>query len=124
MDTNDVMRTIPRSTLIKVKNRAFDANFRAKVSSESDRDAFYREKHSAINFLLEKGCAFVDSVDWYAPDPIFGVTFVGGGRLHVKVSVLTTWALHSVRRQLDGQLVPNPAVVARGCYRPGAPAWN
>ena len=106
-----------RSTLIEIKDRAFDAHREAKFSKGSQHDALYREKASAISFLLEAGYAFVNSVDWSAPDPVFGVTFVGGGKLHTRLSCLTGGALHSVRRQLRGHLAPDPAVVARGCRK-------
>jgi hypothetical protein len=115
MTLDDVAGPIRQSTLVKVKNRAFDANRRAKLSDHSRRDSVYREKDSAINYLLEAECAFVDSVDWSVPDPILGVTFVGGGRLHMKLSCLTSHALHSVRRQLEGRLTPDRGMVTRCC---------
>jgi hypothetical protein len=104
-----------RETLADVKRRAFDTNGQAKQSNGPDRDALYREKGAAISFLLEAGYAFVDSVDWSAADPTLGVTFVDGGRLHTKLSCLTSRALHSVRRQLKGRLTPDRATVARRC---------
>lgn len=110
-----VTKCLRRETLADIKKRAFEANGQAKQSSGPDRDALYHEKDRAINFLLEAGYAFVNSVDWWADDPILGVTFVDGGCLHTKLSCLTRRALRSVRRQLKGQLAPDRAMVARRC---------
>jgi len=92
--------TLPR-TIQEVKNRAFHANHSAKRCVGKEREAFYRDKHAAINYLLEAELAFVNSVDWSVPDPVFSVRFVGGGELHTTLSSLDSGALRSVRRQLN-----------------------
>lgn len=96
----DTLEPIGPDTLNCVKRRAFMANHRAKRSTGPEREAHYRAKHNAINFLLEAGFASVDSVDWWSPDPTIGVRFIDGGRLHTKLSSLDRGALRSVRRQL------------------------
>jgi hypothetical protein len=106
MGFNDNATTISRSDLIQIKNRAFSANVRAKLSTGETRESCYRNKHAAISYLLAAGMAFVDSVDWSVPDPTFGVEFVGGGKLHTKLSGLSSAALRSVRRQLHGNMTP------------------
>lgn len=111
MGFNDNAAAISRSDLIQIKNRAFSANVRAKLSTGETRESCYRNKHAAINYLLEAGMAFVDSVDWSVPDPTFGVEFVGGGKLHTRLSSLNSAALRSVRRQLNGNLTPQSAAV-------------
>jgi hypothetical protein len=110
MGFNDNTNTISRSDLIQIKNRAFSANDRAKLSTGETRESCYRNKHAAISYLLETGMAFVDSVDWSAADPTFGVEFAGGGKLHTKLSGLSSAALRTVRRQLNGNLTPRSPV--------------
>jgi hypothetical protein len=80
--------------------RAFRANRQAKLSRDHTREGFYRTKDAAINTLLKTGRAFVNGVDWSAPDPTVGISFVGGGRLHTKLSALDLSAFRNVRRQL------------------------
>ena len=117
MGFNDNANTISRSDLIQIKNRAFSANVRAKLSTGETRESCYRNKHAAISYLLAAGMAFVDSVDWSVPDPTFGVEFVGGGKLHVKLSGMSSAALRSVRRQLNGNPRPqNPAFLPDGGF--------
>jgi len=106
MDDNDFTRTIRPSALIQIKNRAFDANFRAKLSEGEQREAFYRMKHAAINYLLEIGAAFVKDVNWCPRDPVLSVQFIGGGKLHAPLSSLDRGAFRSVRRQLNDGILP------------------
>jgi hypothetical protein len=89
-----------KKTLRWYKSRAFMANYRAKLNTDEAREAFYRLKDAAINVLLEADMAFVNSVDWSQVDPIFGIQFVDGGKLHTKLSCLSSEALRNVRRQL------------------------
>jgi len=127
MGFNDAGNTISPSNLLQIKNRAFTANRRAKLSDDQNRETFYRTKHAAINYLLETGMAFVNSVDWSVPDPTFGVEFVGGGKLHTVLSSLNSAALRSVRRQLNGNLTPrSPAERPDGGlgYAEAEGAWN
>jgi len=104
-----------REALADLRNRAFEANDQAKVAAGPERETRYREKALAISYLLEAGCAFVNSVDWSQSDPTLGVTFIDGGRLHTKLSSLSSRALRCVRRQLNGGPVPDRAAVARTC---------
>jgi hypothetical protein len=111
--------------LVRVKNRAFTANRQAKLSRDKDRELFYRVKDGAINCLLETGTAFVISVDWSVPDPVFGVQFVGGGQLHTRLSSLSSGAFRSVRRQLNGCLTPESRTVAPDCgFSEQQNTWN
>lgn len=87
--------------IARLKRRAFDANRRAKATRDQARDAFYRTKDAAINALIRAGWAFVDSVDWSADDPIVGITFKDGGKLHTKLSALDLVAFRNVRHQLS-----------------------
>jgi|ERR1019366_6878978 hypothetical protein len=96
--------SIALNDLVRIKNRAFLANRRAKLSNDQNRETFYRAKGAAINYLLETGMAFLDSVDWSVSDPIFGVEFVGGGKLHTRLSSLNSAALRRVRSQLNERL--------------------
>ena len=117
MQRDRIASRFRRSAVVEMKRRAFHANFEAKRSEGSRREMLYRIKNSAINFLLETGYAYVDSVDWSVPDPTFSVEFVGGGRLHTKLSGLSSAALRSVRRQLNGNLQPPcPAFRPDGWY--------
>jgi hypothetical protein len=86
--------------MTRLKQRAFSANHRAKRSNNQARESFYRTKATAINTLLKAGRAFVDGVDWSVPDPTVGIRFIGGGRLHTKLSALDLLAFRSVRFQL------------------------
>jgi hypothetical protein len=86
--------------IARIKQRAFTANQRAKASKDQTREALYRNKDAAINELLKAGRAFVNGVDWSAPDPIIGISFRSGGRLHTKLSALDLSAFRSVRLQL------------------------
>ena|ERR1017187_310598 len=127
MESRNDGSLISRKDLVRIKNRAFTANRRAKLSDDQNRETFYRTKHAAINYLLETGMAFVDSVDWSVADPTFGVEFVGGGKLHTRLSSLNSEALRSVRRQLNGCLTP-PSLAVRpdgglGFVEPQG-AWN
>jgi hypothetical protein len=127
MGFNDDANTISRRDLIQVKNRAFSANVLAKLSTGEARESYYRNKHAAINYLLATRMAFVDSVDWWVPDPTFGVEFVGGGKLHTKLSGLSSEALRSVRRQLDGNPTPRRPVERQGGgfgFAEAEAAWN
>ena len=127
MEFSDIGNTVSRSDLIQMKNRAFSANVRAKLSTGQTRESFYRTKDAAINYLLETGMAFVDSVDWSVSDPTFGVEFIGGGKLHTKLSSLNSAALRSVRRQLNGNPTPQrPAFRPNGGYGHAEEqgAWN
>ncbi len=88
--------------LARLKGQAFTANRQAKNSDAgAEREVQYRKKDAAINYLLEVGCAFVNSVDWSKSDPVFGIEFAGGGRLHTKLSCLSIPALHRVRQQIN-----------------------
>jgi len=98
--TGNITPQIPLQLLNQLKRRAFNANRQAKAATHDQRADFYRAKHIAINLLLKNGCAFVDSVDWSEPDPCFGVTFAGGGRLHTKLSALDEMAFREVCLQL------------------------
>jgi hypothetical protein len=98
-----------RREWMRLKSRAFVANSRAKVSHGSAREDLYRIKAAAINILLAEGCAFVNDVNWAAPDPVIGVRFEGGGKLHTKLSCLDSGAFKSIRRQLNGAFQPQSA---------------
>jgi len=91
-----------RRDLLRLKQRAFAANLRAKTSEGSQREAFYRTKASAINYLLEAGFAFVNEVDWSRADAVIGITFAEGGRLHILLSDLSPGAFRVLRRTLGG----------------------
>jgi|HubBroStandDraft_1064217.scaffolds.fasta_scaffold90797_3 hypothetical protein len=86
--------------IARLKQRAFSANRRAKVSKDQTREALYRTKDAAINALLTAGRAFVNGVDWSASDPTVGISFIGGGRLHTKLSALDLSAFRNVRLQV------------------------
>ncbi len=88
--------------ITRLKDRAFTANRMAKVSKDQARESFYRTKDAAINALLKAGWAFVDGVDWSAPDPTIGVRFVGGGGLHTKLSALDLAAFRKFRQSVSG----------------------
>ncbi|GEM_PF-4393337 len=88
------------ANIVHLKTRAFNANRRAKASCNPARAAFYRRKADAINALLVAGFAFVDVVDSSRPDPLIGIEFAGGGKLHTKLSCLDSGALRRVLKQL------------------------
>ncbi len=98
----------------RLKVRAFSANHRAKASEGQTRAAFYREKAAAINAALEAGYAFVGEIDWWAPDPVFSIEFIGGGKIHTKLSSLDSRALKSVRCQLGGHPQPQKRPISSG----------
>jgi hypothetical protein len=98
---------IDLNSIERLKNLAFTANQRAKASQDETRDAHYRKKTAAINTLIKAECAFVDSVDWSVADPTIGVTFVGGGRLHLKLSGLDLLASRLIRLQLARESSPS-----------------
>jgi hypothetical protein len=102
MEDVSLSNSVNRERVACLKQRAFLANRCAKRSEGDQREAFYRRKHAAINYLLEVGAAFVTDVDWFAPDPIFSVEFVDGSKLHTTLSSLDSGAMRSVRRQLNG----------------------
>lgn len=83
--------------IMQLKNRAFDANRQAHASDDQTREALYRDKNAAISALLVADCAVVDGVDWSAPDATIGVRFVGGGKIHTKLSELSLAAFRKVR---------------------------
>jgi hypothetical protein len=90
--------------VIRLKTLAFRANGQAKESRSDVRAALYRQKDSAMNTLLTSGFAWVvDEIDRvpHDPDPVLGVAFAGGGRLHIKVSCLDLTAFRVVRQQLN-----------------------
>ena len=98
---------------VQLKHQAFNSNRRAKAEfSERARAAFYRRKAAAINALLRLGCASVDEVDWRHDDPLIGVWFLGGGRLHIPMSMVDLQAFKEVRAQLNGHLAPQRAPAA------------
>jgi hypothetical protein len=92
---------VPRG-IARLKTSAFAANQAAKASSGQVRAAHYRRKDAAINTLLREGYALVDEVDWSHEDPIIGVSFAEGGKLHTRASCLDSGALRSIRQQLNG----------------------
>lgn len=97
---------IAEQTVVRLKNRAFTANARAKTSTGPVRSDFYRQKDRAINACLEAGLASVLTVDWSRPDAVIGIEFACGGKLHIKLSCLTLGAMKAFRRELNGELQP------------------
>lgn len=85
--------------ILRLKTQAFNANRRAKASRSHVRDAFYQIKNRAINALLAADFAVIDTVEWWLPDPVIGVAFAGGGKLHTKLSCLDFGALRTVLKQ-------------------------
>jgi len=60
----------------------------------------YRAKSAAISQLLRKDAAKVNSFQ-LSPEPLIGVDFEKGGRLHVKPSMLDREAQSAVIRQIQ-----------------------
>ena len=104
---------IEGTTVVRLKNRAFTANARAKASGGFARSDFYRQKDRAINTCLEAGFASVLAVDWSLPDPVIGIEFTCGGKLHIKLSCLTLGAMKALRRELNGEPQPLKSRVYR-----------
>lgn len=92
-----------RRDVTKLKLVAFDANRKAKSSSGDDRAIHYRRKDTAMNALLRMGAATVDETDWNRDDPVIGLRFAGGGKLHMKVSNLDLHAMRVIRWQLTSR---------------------
>jgi hypothetical protein len=117
---------VQRYNVARLKNTAFTANRQAKLSKDETRAAFYRKKVAAINALLRAGFASVNSVDWWCPDPILGISFEGGGSLHMPMSCLDLGAMRVVRHQLNGCLTPQNAayVPTYSEVESRAAAWN
>jgi hypothetical protein len=79
---------------------AFTSNQRAKSSQGAERAAHYATKDRAICALIKKGAALIDSIDISPENPVIGVSFVGGGMLHITKSGLDKTARTIVIRQL------------------------
>jgi hypothetical protein len=94
-DANRVRRAVT-----ELKLAAFASNRDAKNSSGDERAIHYRRKDMAMNALLRMGAARVDETDWNRDDPVIGLRFAGGGKLHMKVSSLDLHAMRVVRFQL------------------------
>jgi hypothetical protein len=95
-------RVLPRK-ITQLRQQAFTSSHRAKAESIRElRVALYRRKDSAINALLKLGWAFVDEVDWGQDDPLIGISFLGGGRLHIPISRVDLLAFKELRAQLNG----------------------
>jgi hypothetical protein len=102
MEYDDGMPPARRRALTRAKAQAFKANHQAKRSEGPRREAHYRLKQNAINFLMGAGHAFVNSVDWSRPDPVISVRFTDGGQLHTILSSLDLAAFRILRQQLNG----------------------
>lgn len=94
-DRNRIRRDVTELKLV-----AFDSNRKAKSSSGDERAIHYRRKDTAMNALLRIGAAMVDKTDWNQDDPVIGLRFAGGGKLHMKVSNLDLHAMRVIRWQL------------------------
>jgi hypothetical protein len=101
MSINQVKRISRQVTQLKVV--AFRSNRKAKASTGEERAKHYRRKNAAMNALLRLGCALVDETDWRSDDPVIGLRFAGGGKLHMRISGLDSDALLMLR----GQFNPN-----------------
>src|SRR5579864_3315177 len=92
-----------RRDVTELKLVAFDSNRKAKSSSGDERAIHYRRKDTAMNALLRIGAAMVDETDWNQDDPVIGLRFAGGGKLHMKVSNLDLYAMRVIRWQLTSR---------------------
>src|SRR6202035_5126496 len=79
--------TLPRE-IVRWTNIAFAESHLAKMCTGWERESHYSQKNRAINFLLERNHARVNSVDWDRDDPLLDIWFSTGGKLHMMVSCL------------------------------------
>jgi len=76
----------------KLKDRAFVANRLAKLTSGRSRRQCYAVKHAAISALVSLGVASLSTQAHARLDPIIGIRFSSGGRLHAVSSLLAVSA--------------------------------
>lgn len=88
------------SNITALIDRAFAANRMAKRTTGRSQNAAYRAKCAAVSQLLIKDAARVNSIQ-LTPDPLIGVDFEQGGRLHVKPEMLGADALSAIIRQIQ-----------------------
>src|SRR5437773_300493 len=96
----ETLKKVRRRNIEALKRKAFGANRLAKQTSDTSQVVCYRIKNAAISQLLLTGAAAVNSCSLY-PTIEIAVDFVGGGRLHAKLSHLTVEVRRVVRQQLD-----------------------
>jgi hypothetical protein len=88
------------SNISALMDRAFGANRMAKNTTGRSQEAAYRAKSAAISQLLIKDAARVNWVQ-LSPEPLIGVDFELGGRLHVKPALLCPEAQSAILRQIQ-----------------------
>jgi len=119
-----ILRSVRRSNIQRLKNRAFLANRLAKIAVGTSRAKCYQLKDEAINALVRHGAAFLHSVECLPYGPTLGLAFVDGGRLHIPSSRLDLLAQRVVQHQLaatfrdPGSVDVAPVSGVEDCYLP------
>jgi hypothetical protein len=87
-----------KRSFIRLKQSAFGWNQIAKIAPAHSSYLAYQAKYAAISQLLRNGQATVNGIT--LDDAIAGLTFSGGGRLHVQMSHVNPETFEMIHSQI------------------------
>jgi hypothetical protein len=100
MTFKETLADVRSANICRLKNHAFAANQVAKVAIGKSRRICYRRKSETINALVRLRAASLCTVELSLEEPLIGVQFVGGGKLHTLPSNLDSEAREILAEQL------------------------
>lgn len=96
----EILKLLEPENVIRLKDVAFLANRLAKITCGNSKSLCYDLKHRAIDQLLRLGFASPNSLI-LLPQVRVGVTFHGGGMLHVDPRALSLSVQSNLLRQIE-----------------------
>jgi hypothetical protein len=100
MTFKEILAEARSANICRLKNHAFAANQVAKTAIGKSRKICYDLKSKTINALVRLHAASLCTIELSLEEPLIGVQFVGGGKLHTLPSNLDSEAREILQEQL------------------------
>jgi signal transduction histidine kinase len=100
MTFREILADVRYANICRLKNHAFAANQVGKAAIGKSRRICYRLKSETINALVRLHAASLCTIELSLEEPLIGVQFVGGGKLHTLPSNLDSEAREILQEQL------------------------